>query len=51
MKQKPECFGTTEYNKGSLICKRCDWFIDCSEVNPKVFRIKHKRYIAKKAEI
>jgi len=33
---KPRCFGTREYSKKSLICKRCDYYKLCGKIKDKI---------------
>lgn len=34
MSDKPNCFGTTQFQKGSWICKGCDYYEECKKVAP-----------------
>ena len=36
------CYGTDEYNKISMMCRKCSDYIECGKVNPKEHKEKKK---------
>ena len=40
-KNRPECFGTKEFNKGNGICNGCRQYALCKEIKMRKNKLKH----------